>query len=66
MAQIFDDPMKSPLLEAFSKMPASISEADQDEPEKPSRPHLQRSRCSCVYTQNSGTNKSRAAAWFTV
>ena len=30
MAQIFDDPMKSPLLEAFSKMPASISEADQD------------------------------------
>ena len=29
MAQIFDDPMKSPLLEAFSKMPASISEADQ-------------------------------------
>jgi uncharacterized protein (DUF885 family) len=29
MAQIFDDPMKSPLLEAFSKIPASISEADQ-------------------------------------
>src|SRR6266566_1376267 len=29
MAQIFDDPMKSPLLEAFSKMPASIFEADQ-------------------------------------
>src|SRR5438093_466143 len=28
MAQIFDDPMKSPLLEVFSKMPASISEAD--------------------------------------
>ena len=28
-AQIFEDPMKSPMLEAFSKMPASISEADR-------------------------------------
>jgi uncharacterized protein (DUF885 family) len=28
-AQIFDDPMKSPMLEAFSKMPASISESDR-------------------------------------
>jgi uncharacterized protein (DUF885 family) len=28
-AQIFDDPMRSPMLEAFSKMPASISEADR-------------------------------------
>jgi len=28
-AQIFEDPMKSPMLEAFSKMPASISEPDR-------------------------------------
>src|SRR5262249_42270849 len=27
--QIFDDPMKSPLLETFSKMPASVSGSDQ-------------------------------------
>src|SRR5215831_5756980 len=27
-AQIFDDPMKSPMLEAFTKMPAAISQAD--------------------------------------
>src|SRR5215475_281334 len=28
-SQIFDDPMKSPMLEAFKRMPASISAADQ-------------------------------------
>ena len=28
-AQMFDDPMKSPMLEAFSKMPPSISESDR-------------------------------------
>ena len=28
-AQVFDDPSKSPILEAFSKMPGSIPDADR-------------------------------------